>query len=67
METEKLGELLINLGNSDITKDLETERAILNHEFESATDEMNRDFIRMEDNLLAKKIEEETEFQKKWR
>lgn len=67
VKLRKLAKLLLDLGNTDITKGLEKECEILEQELKSAKDEKALDIILTEYNRLSKKIGEESEFQKKWR
>ena len=63
----KLGELLLSLSNNDVSEGLKNEFKLLDKKIQTTDDEKLLDLFREEYKCLAKKVNEEIEFEKKWR
>lgn len=61
---KEMAKAAVKKGNENRTDELEKERAIYELEFKDG-DELARDIVREDENRLAKKIHDETEFEKK--
>ena len=63
---KEMAKAALKKGNENRTDELEKERAIYEQEFTDG-DEAARDIAREDENRLSKKIQDETEHEKKWR